>query len=104
MRSAYRGADVARAWLQSPALGAKAAVAAERETCAEMRRVSWLIYRINNPVLRKLFLNPRNILRMRDAIISLLAGDFSGKLRITAPFSAFKAIYALFSLKKETSP
>lgn len=104
MRSAYRGADVARAWLQSPALGAKAAVAAERETCAEMRRVSWLIYRINNPVLRKLFLNPRNILRMRDAIISLLAGDFSGKLRITAPFSAFKAIYALFSLKKDPSP
>ena len=101
MRSAWRGAAVARAWLRSPEHGVKAARAAERETCAEMRRVSWLIYRINQPVLRRLFLNPRNILRMRDAIISLLAGDFSGKLRVMVPFSAFKAVYALFSLKKD---
>ncbi|WP_228119338.1 NAD(P)/FAD-dependent oxidoreductase [Gluconobacter oxydans] len=102
MRSAYRGAEVAAAWLKSPERGARTAAAAERRTRAEMRRVSWLIYRINTPVLRKLFLNPRNILRMRDAIISLLAGDFSGKPSVMLPFMAFKAIYGLFSLRRNS--
>lgn len=92
MKSAYRGARVAQAWLRSPAEGRKAARYEERCTRAEMRRVAWLIYGINDPVLRTLFLNPRNILRMRDAIISLLAGDFVGRWRVQAPLAAFRAV------------
>ncbi|MFT8417543.1 MAG: FAD-dependent oxidoreductase [Acetobacter sp.] len=92
MKSAYRGARVAQAWLRSPAQGRKAAQHEERCTRAEMRRVAWLIYGINDPVLRTLFLNPRNILRMRDAIVSLLAGDFVGRWRVQAPLAAFRVV------------
>lgn len=92
MKSAYRGARVAQAWLRSQAEGRKVARHEECCTRAEMRRVAWLIYGINDPVLRTLFLNPRNILRMRDAIISLLAGDFVGRWRVQAPLAAFRAV------------
>ncbi|MCP1212728.1 FAD-dependent oxidoreductase [Acetobacter okinawensis] len=92
MKSAYRGARVAQAWLRSPAEGRKVARHEEGCTRAEMRRVAWLIYGINDPVLRTLFLNPRNILRMRDAIISLLAGDFVGRWRVQAPLAAFRVV------------
>lgn len=103
MRSAYRGANVARAWLRDPLEGARVAVRAERRTQREMRRIAWLIYRINTPVLRMLFLNPRNILRMRDAIISLLAGDFAAGWHVMVPFGAFKAIVGITWLKKKLS-
>ena len=92
MKSAYRGARVAQAWLRNPAEGRKVARHEEQCTRAEMRRVAWLIYGINDPVQRELFLNPRNILRMRDAIISLLAGDFVGRLRVQVPLLAFRAV------------
>lgn len=92
MKSAYRGARVAQAWLRNPAEGRKVARHEEQCTRAEMRRVAWLIYGINDPVQRELFLNPRNVLRMRDAIISLLAGDFVGRLRVQVPLLAFRAV------------
>lgn len=99
MKSAYRGARVARAWLRSPAQGRKAARREEYCTRQEMRRIAWLIYGINDPVQRELFLNPRNILRMRDAIISLLAGDFVGRWRVQAPLLAFRSVLAAMRWK-----
>lgn len=101
MKSAFRGAEVAEAWLRSPQAGAKAAQAAEVQTCKEMRRISWLIYRINNPILRKLFMHPRNILRMRDAIISLLAGDFAAGWQVGLPIAAFKAVFDVSVIKRK---
>lgn len=92
MRSAYRGARVARAWLRHPQAGRRAARREERRTRAEMRRVAWMIYGINDPDLRELFLNPRNVLRMRDSVISLLAGDFAGRLRVQAPLAVFRTV------------
>jgi len=43
-----------------------------------MQRVSWLIYRINTPALRHLLMGPKNALRMRDGLVSLLAGNLWG--------------------------
>ncbi|MCQ9154665.1 NAD(P)/FAD-dependent oxidoreductase [Acidomonas methanolica] len=94
-RSAYRGARVARAWLRDPKAGRRAATREERRTRAEMRRVSWMIYGINDPVQRMLFLNPKNILRMRDGVIALLAGDFTGRVRVQAPLAAFRTVLGL---------
>ena len=57
-----------------------------------------LIYRINDPVLRSLFMAPRNTLWMRDGLVSMLAGNLriSGRARI--PVLAFKTVYHLASL------
>ncbi len=37
------------------------------------RQFSWFIYRVTNPTMRELFLGPRNVLRMQEALLSLLA-------------------------------
>jgi hypothetical protein len=48
--------------------------------------------------MRELFLGPRNILRMQEALLSLLAGDIFGRTPIWASLRAFKALYYLMSL------
>ena len=47
--------------------------------------VGWLIYRINSPVLRFLFMAPKNHLRMRDGVVSMLAGNLSMNPRTALP-------------------
>jgi len=60
--------------------------------------LSWFIYRVTNPALRDLLMTPRNALRMRDTLLSVLAGDIFGDTPIRASLSAFKAVYYLSSL------
>ena len=42
------------------------------------KQFSWFIYRVTNPTMRELFLGPRNVLRMEEALLSMLAGDIFG--------------------------
>ncbi|HEX4508994.1 MAG TPA: hydroxylase, partial [Burkholderiaceae bacterium] len=58
----------------------------------------WFIYRVTNPTLRELFMHPRNPLRMKEALLSLLAGDVHGTLPIQPSLYALKAVYYLGSL------
>ena len=92
MTSGEKGAEVADIWLQDPTRGKAAARKMEREMRQAMNRFAWLIYRINTPALRFLFLNPRNILGMRDGLVSLLAGS-AASARTALPVAAFKAVY-----------
>ena len=62
------------------------------------RMFSWFIYRVTNPALRDLLMAPRNPLRMKDTLLSVLAGDIFGDTPIRASLSAFKAVYYLSSL------
>lgn len=93
MSSAALGADVAKAWLDDPARGRALARKTERKMRAAIDRLSWLVYRINTPVLRDMFMGPRNTFRMRDGLVSVLAGNLDGSLRYALPFLAFKAAY-----------
>jgi hypothetical protein len=52
-----------------------------------------MIYRINTPALRMLFMAPGNRLRMRDGLISLLAGSIRGSWEQVVPVLAFKSVY-----------
>ena len=52
---------------------------------------SWLIYRINTPVLRDMFMEPRNRFRMRDGLVSLLAGNVHAGRTHWRPFSPSRA-------------
>jgi flavin-dependent dehydrogenase len=58
---------------------------------------SWFIYRITNPTMRELFMAPRNDLRMKEAMLGLLAGDIYGDTPIWKSLRAFKATYYVFS-------
>ena len=98
MASGEKGAAVAEAWLADPARGQAMARRMEREMRRAMERIGWLVYRINRPALRLLFMAPRNAFRMRDGIVSLLAGNLRGSWRSAVPVLAFKSIYYVTSL------
>ena len=98
MTSGELGASVAETWLKDPARGMAAARRMERTMRHAMNRIAWLIYRINTPALRLLFMAPRNAFRMRDGIVSLLAGNLRGTWGSVLPVLAFKTIYHITTL------
>ena len=98
MTSGELGAEVADTWLRDPARGRAAARRMERTMRHAMDRIGWLVYRINTPALRLLFMAPRNTFRMRDGIVSLLAGNLRGTWASVMPVLAFKTIYHVTGL------
>ncbi len=59
---------------------------------------SWFIYRFTQPAFRTMFMAPRNFFRMKEAILSVLAGDVFGKSPTAVPIFLFKCLYYLFIL------
>jgi flavin-dependent dehydrogenase len=98
MTGAEMGAEVADAWLDDPVRARPLARAFERKVKGAIGSLSWLIYRINSPVLRDMFMAPSNRFRMRDGLVSLLAGDVHARLNRRPPVLAFKAAYYMLSL------
>jgi flavin-dependent dehydrogenase len=98
MHSGVIGAEAIDACLRNPA----AAPAALRRFDAQMRhgpkQFSWFIYRVTNPIMRDFFMGPRNVLRVKEALLSVLAGDIFGKTPIWRSVWAFKALYYLANL------
>jgi hypothetical protein len=97
MTAGELGAEAADAWLDDPVRGARLAARTNRELARAMDRISWLIYRINDPVMRSLFMAPRNTLLMRDGIINMLAGNLRGDWRALLPILSFKTVFHLLS-------
>ena len=62
-----------------------------------MDRISWLIYRINDPVMRTMFMAPSNRCWMRDGIVNMLAGNLRGNLRSVLPILCFKTAFHVLS-------
>jgi flavin-dependent dehydrogenase len=97
MTAGELGAEAADAWLDNPARGQKLAARTNRELARAMDRISWLIYRVNDPVMRSLFMAPKNTLWMRDGIINMLAGNLRGNWRATLPILSFKTVFFVLS-------
>jgi len=97
MTAGELGAQAAQAWLDDPVRGQRLAERTNRELARAMDRIGWLIYRINDPVMRSLFMAPRNTLWMRDGIINMLAGNLRGDLRAVVPILSFKAVFHTLS-------
>ncbi len=98
MANAFEGARLVATTLDRPAQAA----AARRRYEAHLRRgpdvFSWFIFRMTNPALRHLFMNPANPLRAKEAVLSVLAGDIYGASPIGPSLAAFKVIYYIASL------
>ena len=54
---------------------------------------SWFIYRITSPAIRKIFMQPRNVWRMQEALLSILAGDLFRNTPVRPRLWGFKFIY-----------
>ncbi len=98
MHSAFAGADAVDACLRAPAGAAAALRAFDRSVRRGPREFSWFIYRVTTPTMRELILAPRNLLRMKEALLSVLAGDIYGATPIWNAVRAFKITYRVFSL------
>jgi flavin-dependent dehydrogenase len=98
MHSAFVGADTVDTCLRHP----KQAAAALRKFDSTMRigpkAFSWFIYRVTNPTMRNMFMGPSNIFRVKEALLSVLAGDVFGKTPIHGPLLLFKGLYYASSL------
>jgi flavin-dependent dehydrogenase len=95
MTAGELGVEVAQAWLRDPAAGVALAKSAERRLCQAMDNLGWLIYRINTPILRSMFMSPSNRFGMRAGLVALLAGNLKIDRQLRIPVLAFKSAYYL---------
>ncbi|HEX3847080.1 MAG TPA: NAD(P)/FAD-dependent oxidoreductase [Steroidobacteraceae bacterium] len=98
MNGGIAAADAIHACRTEPARGRAALERFDRISRHGPREFSWFIYRITNPAMRELFLDPRNVFRVEEALLSLLAGDIFGSTPIWGRLRLFKLIFFWLSL------
>ncbi|HEX3845478.1 MAG TPA: NAD(P)/FAD-dependent oxidoreductase [Steroidobacteraceae bacterium] len=98
MQGGIAAAEAIDEALRMPAQRRQAFRRFERRMRRGPRVFSWFIYRMTRPAMRELFMAPRNLLRMKEALLSLLAGDIFGTTPIWASLRAFKLVYYVTSL------
>jgi flavin-dependent dehydrogenase len=98
MQSAFAGVEAIDTCLRTPRQAPAALRAFDRNMRRGPREFSWFIYRVTSPTMRDMFMQPRNWLRMKEALLSLLAGDIFGRTPIWPSLRAFKFTYNLLSM------
>lgn len=96
--SALMSTELITARLRTPKKARAVQRKMERRLKLGLANVSWLIYRVKTPNIRQLFLAPRNLLGVEQAVISILAGDIFGTRGIGWRYALFKLIYHLHRL------
>ncbi len=99
MQGGVCAAEALVASLRDPAAQPRAMKAFDRAMRAGPRAFSWFIYRVNHPSMRDLFMGPRNVLRVQEALLSVLAGDIYGDTPIWPSVRALQAIFYLDALR-----
>jgi flavin-dependent dehydrogenase len=98
MQGGFMAADTVDTCLRQPAKAAAALSDFDRRVRLGPREFSWFIYRVTNPAMRDMFMAPRNIWRVKEALLSMLAGDIYGKTPIWRSLAALKGIFYIASL------
>jgi flavin-dependent dehydrogenase len=98
MSSAFRAADAVETALRQPSGAGRALASFETDVSRALDRFSWFIYRMNQPALRNLFMNPRNVFRLQEAMLSLLAGDVFRPSPVHRRLTVFKVLYYVSAL------
>jgi len=98
LNSAFEGAATVDAVLRDPAAADVRLAQFERKVRRGLKTFSWFIYRITTPAIRDMVLHPRNPWRIKEAVISLLAGDLFRDTPLAPRLLIFKAIYYLKTL------
>lgn len=97
MHGAFAGADAVETCLDHPRRARRALITYDADVRRGLRVFSWFIYRIMAPGLRNIFMNPNNRFQLRDALLSVLAGNIFLRTRLAMRLLALKALYYLFS-------
>jgi len=98
MQSAFFGAATVDTCLRHPEMAKVALKNFDKSMRIGPKEFSWFIYRITNPTLRNMFMEPRNVFRVKEALLSVLAGDVYGNTPVHGRLLVFKVIYYAASL------
>ncbi len=93
MQGGFVGAETVDTCLREPAKAASALARFDAQVRMGPKEFSWFIYRVTNPTMRDMFMGPRNIWRVKEALMSVLAGDVFGKTPIWRSLAMFKLIF-----------
>jgi flavin-dependent dehydrogenase len=97
MHSARLAAQLVDAVLREPARERTLQRRYAREVKQGLSLLGWFIFRFTSPAMRYLFANPRNVLRVEEAMISMLAGDVFRTRRVWWRLQLFKVLYLIAS-------
>ncbi|MEJ0008024.1 MAG: NAD(P)/FAD-dependent oxidoreductase [Steroidobacteraceae bacterium] len=93
MNSAERAADVVAACLREPHRERALHRDYARFVGRGLGRLSWFIFRFTSPAMLRLFAHPRDILKVEQAMVSMLAGDVFDSPRVWWRLQLFKLLY-----------
>ena len=99
MQGAQDAADMVDAALREPAREAELQRALRRRVDGGLDEFKWFIYRFTSPTMKALFTHPRNVMRVEQAVVSMLAGDVFDARPVLRRLRVFRAIYALSALR-----
>ena len=97
MNSAVLGADTVDGALRDPSRRRALERRLDRTVRRGVNSFSWFIYRMTSPAIRELLMSPRNVLRVQEALLSLLAGDVFRSRAVHMRLLLFKALYYMKS-------
>jgi flavin-dependent dehydrogenase len=100
MNSAERASDAVDGALRDPVREAGLLRRLQRELDAGLDEFKWFIYRFTSPTMKWLFANPRNALRVEEAVISMLAGDVFDARPVLWRLRVFRLVYAAVALRQ----
>ena len=98
MATAFRGAEAVEACLRTPDQSARILRHYDAAVSKMLGAFCWFIYRIREPAMRNLFISPRNVFRMVEAVLALLAGDLVPSWSVRIRLRLFQAIYYVTKL------
>ena len=98
MNSGVIGAEAIDTCLRNPAQAPAALKRFDELMKHGPKEFSWFIYRVTNPIMRDFFMHPKNIFRVKEALLSVLAGDIFGKTPIWRSIWMFKALYYIANI------
>ncbi len=93
MMSAEKAAEVVAGCLREPRREAALQRRYARFIRGGLAQLSWFIFRFNSPAMARLFAHPRDVLKVEQAMVSMLAGDVFGTPRVWWRLQLFKLIY-----------
>jgi flavin-dependent dehydrogenase len=93
MESAFAAADAVDGCLRRPKAAARLLRRYDDRTQRALGSFTWFIYRIREPAMRNLFMSPRNMFRVEEAVLSILAGAIFDGWPVRARLYLFRMIY-----------
>lgn len=99
MSNAFMAVEPVLACMDRPDSAPRAMQDYERSLRKGLEEFSWFIERMSRPVMRELFMYPRNPLRTREAVLSILAGDIHRGTPYRGALFAFKSFYYMNQMK-----